>query len=246
MYKFELALNERTRRLISIENIFLTLKNQIKSVSNFSEVGCFESYFNIRATASRADIKIEIIQEIEKLILKKKKLNKTKKNIEQIKNLIDAKKSLDKIHLPQGNFYANDKFLQEIKTSSLSPTGIVSSDLPQLQLWIQQLNTKNKQHYFLKEIDPYMPIFESIKVYLNTLRNSVILKTLETHSNGLLSYKLDPSSKHDLVQIQIPQKMNLYPNLTSNKYTINIQFESTEKKQKNRTVVKFKMGVSDQ
>ena len=224
MYKFELPINERTRRLISIENIFLRLNNQIKSMVNFSEVGCFESYFNMRATASRADIKIEITQELEKLILKKRKLNKTKKNLNLIKNLSHAKKNLDKVNLPQGNFYGADKFLQEIKTSSMSQTGIVRSDLPQLQLWLQQLSYKNKQQYFLNIIDPYMPIFKSIKVYLNTLRESLTIESVESSDNGLVSYQLNPSFRHDLVQIQLPQKLNLYPNLTSNKYTINIQF----------------------
>ena len=246
MYKFELPINERTRRLISIENIFLRLNNQIKSMVNFSEVGCFESYFNMRATASRADIKIEITQELEKLILKKKQLNKTKKNLDQIKKLIDAKKCLDNVNLPQGNFYGNDKFLQEIKTSSMSPTGIVNSDLPQLQLWLQQLSAKNKQQYFLNKIDSYMPIFNSVKVYLNTLRDSVKLESVVSSDNGLVSYQLDPSFRHDLVQLQIPQKLNLYPNLTSNKYTINIQFASLTKQVNNGVKLKFKMGVSQQ
>ena len=246
MYKFELPINERTRRLISIENIFLRLNNQIKSMVNFSEVGCFESYFNMRATASRADIKIEITQELEKLILKKRQLNKTKKNLDLIKNLSHAKKNLDKVNLPQGNFFGSDKFLQEIKTSSMSQTGIVRSDLPQLQLWLQQLSPKNKQQYFLNEIDSYMPIFEAIKVYLNTLRDSVTIQTVESSDNGLVSYQLDPSFRHDLVQIQIPQKLNLYPNLTSNKYTINIQFASLTKNIKSGIKLKFKMGVSQQ
>ena len=246
MYKFELPINERTRRLISIENIFLRLNNQIKSMVNFSEVGCFESYFNMRATASRADIKIEITQELEKLILKKRQLNKTKKNLDQIKKLIDAKKSLDKVNLPQGNFYGGNKFLQEIKTSSMSQTGIVRSDLPQLQLWLQQLSPKNKQQYFLNEIDSYMPIFEAIKVYLNTLRDSVTIQSVESSDNGLVSYQLDPSSRHDLVQLQVPQKLNLYPNLTSNKYTINIQFASLSKNIKSVIKLKFKIGVSQQ
>ena len=70
------------------------------------------------------------------------------------------KRALNKINLPQGNFFGNDKFLQEIKTSSVSPTGIVSSDLPQLQVWMQQLSPKAKQQYFLSKIDPYLPIFE--------------------------------------------------------------------------------------
>ena len=246
MHKFELPINERTRRLISLENIFIRLNNQIKFMVNFSEIGCFESYFNMRETASRADIKIEIRQELEKLILKKKLLIKTKKNLTQIKNLNDAKKSLDKIDLPQGNFFGNDKFFQEIKTSSLSPTGIVSSDLPQLQLWLQQLNPKNKQQFFLNKIEPYMPIFESVTIYLSTLRDSVTLESVSTSDNGLVSYELEPSFKHDLVQIQLPKKLNLYPNLTSNKYTINIQFASLSKNIKSGKKLKFKIGVSQQ
>ena len=246
MYKFELPLNERTKRLMYIENIFIRLNTQIKNMTNFSEVACFESYFNIRATASRADIKIEISQELEKLILKKKQMNKTKKNINQIKKLMDAKKSLDKINLPQGNFFGNDKFLQEIKTSSLSPTGVMSSDLPQLQLWLKQLSPKAKQQYFLNKIDPYLPIFKSISIYLNTLRESVKYESIDTSDNGLVNYQLDPSFRHDLVQLQIPQNLNLYPNLTSNKYTINIQFSSVMKKISARKKIKFKMGVSQQ
>ncbi len=250
MYKFELPLNERTRRLMSIENIFLRLNDQISACqADSSGIGCFESYFNMRGTASRTDIKIEISQELEKLILKKKQLPKTKKNIDQIKNLIDEKKGLDRVNLPQGNFFGNDKFLQEIKTSSLSLTGIVSSDLPQLQLWLKQLSPKNKQQYFLNKIDPYLPIFKSILIYLNTLRDSVKFQSIDSNDNGLVSYQLDPSCRHDLVQLQIPQKLNLYPNLTSNKYAINIQFSSLSKNTNNRNnnkKLKFKMGVSKQ
>ena len=246
MHKFELPLNERTRRLMSIENIFIRLNNQIDScLTDFSEIGCFESYFNMRGTASRADIKIEITQELEKLLLKKKHLPKTKKNINQIKILIDSKKKLDKVDLPQGNFFGNDKFLQEIKTSSLSPTGIVSSDLPQLQLWLKQLSPKNKKQYFLSKIEPYMPIFQSIEIYLNTLRDSIKFESIDTSDNGLVSYQLDGSSRHDLVQLQTPKKLNLYPNLTSNKYTINLQFSALTKNVNYAKKIKFKIGVSE-
>jgi cell division protein ZapD len=231
---------------MSIENIFIRLNTQIQNMTKFSEVACFESYFNMRATASRADIKIEISQELEKLILKKKQLNKTKKNINQIKKLMDAKKSLNRVNLPQGNFYGNDKFLQEIKTSALSPTGIVSSDLPQLQVWMQQLSPKAKQQYFLSKISPYMPIFESITTHLNVLRDSITLESIDSNENGLVNYQLNPSFKHDFIQLQLPQKLNLYPNLTSNKYTINIQFSSLTKNTNPGKKIKFKMGVSQQ
>ena len=153
---------------------------------------------------------------------------------------------IDKVNLPQGNFFSNDKCLQEIKTSSLSPTGIMTSDLPQLQLWLKQLSPNAKQQYFLNKIDPYLPIFKSISIYLNTLRESVKNEAVESTDNGLISYQLDPSFRHDLVQLQIPQNLNLYPNLTSNKYTVNIQFSSFKKNTNNVKKIKFKMGVSEQ
>jgi len=139
-------------------------------------------------------------------------------------------KNLNKVNLPQGNFYGNDKFLQEIKTSSASPTGIVSSDLPQLQLWMQQLSPKAKQQYFLSKIVLTCPIFESISTYLDTLRDSITLESIDSNENGLVNYQLNPSFRHDFIQLQLPQKLNLYPNLTSNKYTINIQFSSLSEK----------------
>ena len=246
MHKFELPLNERIRRLISLENVFTRLNNQINNMNAFSEFSCFQSYFHMHAVASRADIKIEIVQELDKLITKKKLLSKTKKNLEQIKKLVTAKKDLDKLNVTQGNFFGNDKFLQEIKTASISPSGIVSSDLPRLQLWIQSNSPKTKQNYFIKKIEPYIPIFNSLKTYLEIIRDTIKFESLSSLENGLVSYQLDPAAKHDLIQIQTPQKLNLFPNLTSNKYTINIQFNSTNKAIKLKKPIKFKIGVSHQ
>ena len=175
-------------------------------------------------------------------------MHKTKKNINQIKELMDAKKRswINRVNLPQGTYFGNDKFLQEIKTSSLSPTGIVSSDLPQLQVWMQQLSPKAKQVYFFSKIDPYLPIFNSVTTYLDTLRDSITLESIDSNENGLVNYQLNPSFRHDFIQLQLPQKLNLYPNLTSNKYTVNIQFSSFLKNVSARKKIKFKMGVSQQ
>ena len=78
------------------------------------------------------------------------------------------------------------------------------------------------------------------------MRESVKNESVESTDNGLISYQLDPSFRHDLVQLQIPQNLNLYPNLTSNKYTINIQFSSFKRNTNNLKKIKFKMGVSEQ
>ena len=77
------------------------------------------------------------------------------------------------------------------------------------------------------------------------MRASVKFESIESNENGLVNNQLDPSTRHDLVQLQVPQKLNLYPTLTSNKYTIKIQFSSLLKNTSFDKKIKFKMGVSE-
>ena len=149
-------------------------------------------------------------------------------------------------NIPQGSFFGEDQFLQKIRTASLTPAGIVGIDLPQLQQWSQKVTAKDKKKYFKKEIAPYRPIFTAITDYLTILRDSITLKHMSTNDDGLLSYPLNTLHKYDLVQIQITNKFNVYPNLTSNKYMINVQFNSFTRKVKVKKAMQFKLGISQQ
>ena len=160
--------------------------------------------------------------------------------------MIATSKALLKANIPQGSFFGDDQFLQEIRTASLTPAGIVSIDLPQLQQWFQKFNAKNKKNYFKEKIAPYRPIFTAITDYLAILRDSITLKNMSTNDDGLLSYPLNTMHKHDLVQIQIANKFNVYPNLTSNKYMINVQLNSFTRRVKLKKAVQFKLGISQQ
>ena len=77
------------------------------------------------ATASRADLKVELIQEIEKQRLKLKSKIRTKKNIKTIADLNRIRIKLEKIKIVTGFNFGGDKFLHELKTRSDSPYGIV-------------------------------------------------------------------------------------------------------------------------
>ena len=81
MNKYEFPLNERIRKFLRIEEIFKKMEAQISITKEFSEFSCFNTFFDIMATASRSDLKVELFQEIEKQRLKLKSKIKTKKNI---------------------------------------------------------------------------------------------------------------------------------------------------------------------
>jgi cell division FtsZ-interacting protein ZapD len=63
--------------------------------------------------------------------------------------------------------------------------------------------------------------------------------------SGSLQYKLDPLLKNDLVAITVGESSRFYPNISSNKYAVNVHFASkVESSSTSSKSVKFKLGIA--
>jgi cell division protein ZapD len=244
MMRYEFPLNEKTRKFLRLEEIFLKADSQLASRMQFISYNLFETLLNLMATASRSDLKIELIQEIERQRGKVDKLASTKKNILILLQLKKLRNMLEKSSIKPGFYFGTDKFLQEIKARSDSPFGILSTDFPEMQLWLQKQTPESRRAYFK---DKFLP-FESIKLSINYL-NDILRKStiMNRHkiTNDRYEVKLDSTQKNDLVVVEILRSPGLIPTLSSNKYAININFNSINKSiNKNSRPVNFKLGVA--
>jgi len=241
MIKYEFPLNERVRKFLRIEEIFKRIEMQL-SKTKFDDYACFSSYFSTMATASRTDLKVELIQEIEKQRLKILKKNKTEKNILAQNQLKKIKLGLEKSKIKTGFEFGGDRFLHELKTRATSPSGIVMTDFPELQYWLETTSQKDRKKYFINKIDEYRPIKAAIIVLMAILRNNIVASAMES-KNEAVQYKLDALLKNDLVTISLPESSKCFPNISSNKYAVNIHFaryiSGTSFK-----LVKFKLGIA--
>ena len=242
MITYELALNERTRRFLRVQEVFQKFDAHINNMSKFSEHACFTTLFDVMSCASRSDLKIEIIQELDKQILNVVKKTKTKKNIKVSLDLKKIKKNLEKSVIPPGNQFGNDKFLQERKAASDSPFGIVSSDITQFQSWIKQLEIKEKKEYFRDKFKVYTPIYIGLNSIITILKSNAKSVSRVTKS-GVLQHTLDPKEKNDLVLVTLPIKRRFCPQITSNKYALNIHFTQTNQSIMIIKPIKFKLAV---
>ena len=73
MIKYEFPLNERVRRFIRLEQLFNKTQSAILSSQKYSEFNIFERIFELMQTASRTDLKVDLMQEIERKIITLKK-----------------------------------------------------------------------------------------------------------------------------------------------------------------------------
>jgi len=242
MIKYEFPLNERIRKFLRIEEIFKKMETQIAIRSEFSEYTCFNTYFDIVAIASRADLKIEIIQEVEKQRLKFKSKSKTKKNLSVINDLNRIRVHIEKSKPITGFNFGGDKFLHELKTRSTSPFGIVSVDFPDFQFWLQSTSTKDKKAYFKKKLIDFAAIKSAIIYLMKLLRSNVDSSSMETKTDAI-QFKLNPHLKNDIVIITLGSSSNYFPNISSNKYAVNVHFATHLSNTKSK-LVKFKFGIS--
>ncbi len=242
MIEYEFPLNERIRKFLRIEEIFKKMEAQINSKNDFSYYSCFNTFFEIMAVASRADLKGELIQEIEKQRSKMKTKMKTKKNILINNELYKTRVKLEKSKTVPGFSFGGDKFLTELKTRAASPFGIVSSDFPEFQYWLQKTNEIERKAYFAGKLNDFLPIKVAITNLMKLLRRNVKNKSIQT-SSGSLQYKLDPLLKNDLVIISLSETSKFYPNISSNKYAVNVHFSKVSNESFNKSI-KFKLGVA--
>ena len=70
MIRYEFPLNERIRKLIRVEELFLKIDVLATSAKKYTEFSLFERLFELMLTASRSDLKVDLIQEIERQKLK--------------------------------------------------------------------------------------------------------------------------------------------------------------------------------
>ena len=248
MNKYEFPLNERIRKFLRIEEIFKKMDAQMSIKKEFSEFSCFNTFFDIMATASRADLKVELIQEIEKQRLKLKSKTKTKKNIKTTTDLNRIRIKLEKIKVVTGFNFGGDKFLHELKTRSNSPYGIVTTDFPEFQFWLQRTSFAERKAYFKNKVSDFASIRVAITYLMELLRSNVEINLMETET-GTIQYKLDPLLRNDLVVIILPSSSKCFPSISSNNFAVNVHFSSGLSDAILKTfilskLVKFRLGIA--
>jgi cell division protein ZapD len=242
MINYEFPLNEKIRRFLRIEEIFSKIDYQQKNRQGFKEYGLFMLLFDLMTSASRSDLKVELLQTLDAAQIKLKNKRKTAKNTELIKKIFSAKKNLEKSSLQPGFYFGNDRLIQEIKSRRDSPFGIVSTDFPELRYWLQIESKDIRKNYFYEKFSPFNPIKGAINLILIIIRSEAVFEKFET-DEGLYQMKLNPSTRNDLITIQLSSGSKFFPHISSNKYAINMQFNDKNNIKIDKKI-KFRLAIS--
>ena len=226
MISYDFPLNERVRTMLRLEDLFQRITRFISSSESADHHAALSVLFEILEVASRADLKSEILQELER---QKKILNALHNNPQISEEALDAvlgelennSTQLLEMNGKIGQHLRDDEWLMGIKQRACIPGGVCEFDLPSYHYW-QHQSALTRRANLDAWITPFLPLQNGIAILLKLLRESGKLHHFVAHQGTF--QQMQGGRVAQLLRITLDQTLPCIPEVSANKYALNIRF----------------------
>lgn len=223
---YEYPLNERVRTLLRLENLFARVQFFLAKSDPLEHHITLLTLFEIMEVASRADMKSDLLQELErqKQVLSlfrnnpeiaEDALNQVLADIEQSSHALFA--MTGKI----GQYLRENEWLMSIKQRTGIPGGACEFDLPSYHYWLHR-DSASRLADLNGWINPLYPIRDGSAIVLRLLREGGKPARVVARQ-GAFSQMLG-GKVAQMVRIRLPRDLQCIPEISANKYALNIRF----------------------
>lgn len=234
---YEYPLHERIRTWLRLEDLFDKTLFFIQAQDARSHHAALLAIFELIDVTARAEMKTELIQELER----------QRSTLEALRNnpavdggrlegvLTRINRALADLHAMTGKIgqhVRDNEWLMVIKGRSGIPGGVCRFDLPSYHYWLCSPQVRRSDD-LLQWLRPLMPLKNAVDVVLDILRKSGQASHYEA-SQGQFQLMLGGRSAH-LIRVTMRDEDPCAPEVSANKYAINIRFIVFDKTQKPRT-----------
>lgn len=226
MSSYEFPFNERIRTYLRIEDLFSKVLHHVDEGHEFSHHAALISVLQMLEIIDRADLKMDLLQEIDRqkgnLMSLKGNPNISEQALNQtIDQLDQSATSLRADNLKIGQFLRESDWLMAIKQRANIPGGVCEFDLPSYHHWLH-LSESRRREDFDEWLSRLMPMYSAIITVLQILRGSGE-ETQLVASQGNFQQLLGGVKVAQLLRIEMGDSP-CFPEVSANKYAINIRF----------------------
>ncbi|MFZ5502009.1 MAG: cell division protein ZapD [Pseudomonadota bacterium] len=230
MISYEYPLNEKVRTLLRLEDLFARMDHFSRHDDSRDHHAAFATLFEILEVASRADLKSDLLQELER---QKRILANLHNNPEISEDALDEVLStierdyadLLAMNGKIGQHLRTNEWLMGIKQRMVMPGGSCQFDLPSYHYW-QAQSPELRRANFDDWLAPLLPIKTGIDIVLRLLRgNGKVSKLVATR--GTFQQMQGGRIAH-MLRVSLNEKLACIPEVGANKYAINIRFISAD------------------
>ena len=226
MISYEFPLNERVRTLLRLEDLYQKVEYFAARQDAQEHHAAIVTLFEILDAAGRADLKSELMQELER---QRHNLEALRGNpaiapdaLDSVLGEIDrAVASLFQASGKTGQELRENEWLMSIRQRIGIPGGVCEFDLPSYHYWLNQ-GAAVRRADLGRWLEPFVPLKDGIRIVLNLLRESG--KTSEVKAPQGVFQQMMGGRLAQMLKVSLPCSYPCVPEVSANKYAINIRF----------------------
>ena len=226
MIVYEYPLSERIRTLLRLEDLFERARHFLAGENPLEHHVALLSLFEILEVASRADLKSDLLQELERqkhVLLSYRNNPQIAEDVlsQVIADMEQAAQSLFAMTGRIGQYLRENEWLMSIKQRTGIPGGACEFDLPSYHFWLHR-DSGARLADLMTWITPLYPIRDGTAIVLRLLREGG-KPTRLVAQQGTFSRMLG-GKVAQMVRIRLAPDMRYVPEISANKYALNVRF----------------------
>ncbi|MGA7750632.1 MAG: cell division protein ZapD [Gallionella sp.] len=228
MISYEYPLNEKVRTLLRLEDLFARFKRFTEQDDSMAHHAAISTLFEILEVVSRADLKSDLLQELER---QKRSLSALHNNPAISEQALDAilteieHASADLLAMSGklGQHLRENEWLMGIKQRAVMPGGTCEFDLPSYHHW-QEQDVNLRRENLRSWLSPLLPLHTGLKIILRLLRENGKVFRFTAHQGTF--QQMQGGRVAQMLRIRLSRGLPCIPEVGANKYAINIRFIS--------------------
>ena len=231
MITYEYPFNERVRTLLRLEDLFDKAGHFLPQPGAREHHVVLLTIFEILEVSGRADLKMDLIQELER---QRQSLLVFRNNPEiseealsgALYEIEQASAALLAMTGKIGQYLRENEWLMGIKSRAVIPGGVCEFDLPSYHHW-QHQDADSRREALLGWLKPLVPLRDAMSIVLRLLRASGAVEH-QVAKGGAFQLMLGGSGSQ-MVRISLKLHAPFVPEISANKYALNIRFTRPDK-----------------
>ncbi len=224
---FEQPLNERMRSLLRLEYLFLAIANSMSGGTIWDARNAVAGMIDVTDQLTRADIKGELIKEIERHVnivgalrnnpgVNQTTLEATLARLEPLLALLKSNACQ-----PGSKLRQND-LITQVRQRLAIPGGMCSFDLPGFHHWLNRAPERRNEQ-LNNWMEDLRIIEDAVHITLKLVRESAIPRKVSA-AGGFYQQNLDAASACQMVRVLVADEDDVFPEISGGKHRFTVRF----------------------
>ena len=226
MISYEFPLNERIRTLLRMESLHERARFFSAGDHALEHYSALLALFEILDVAGRADLKSELMQELERQKQSLAALRSNPAISQEALNAIlaDIDRAVGYLFQTSGKTgqeLRENEWLMGIKQRASIPGGVCEFDVPSYHYWLHQ-KPEIRRADLESWLAPFLPLQDGIGIILKILRESG--RTSQQVASQGVYQQMMGGRVAQLLRLRLDESYDCIPEVSANKYALNIRF----------------------